>query len=167
MKTPEVPEPAPEARRFVRFAADGGRARCSHSFESMSYPRALAGRRVLVVDDDEMNQRLLCTLFQAEQCLVHRACSYDLATMLAWDLRPDIVLVKLEIERGRGLDLIARLRSLLAVHEVHVFGMTADTAGFSERVVLAAGCEARVVIPIDTRTLAQRLTDALAPTRHP
>jgi DNA-binding response OmpR family regulator len=71
----------------------------------------LAGRRVLVVDDDPQARTMLTKILQEEQAEVIAAASGDEAMALIAQSPPDLVLLDLMMPGMSGFEMVARLRA--------------------------------------------------------
>lgn len=102
-----------------------------------------AGRRILVVDDDEDVAAALRMLLRAEGYAVTLALSPDAAIAVVRDQPPDLVLAdyRLGPAMDSGLDVIRAVRSLLE-HLPPGVVMSADTSGtVTEAVATVDGVE--------------------------
>lgn len=114
----------------------------------------MAGDRVLVVEDEPTNLKLMQVLLSAEGFEVHAAANAEEALRLLPSLCPRAVLVDLGLPGMDGLELTRRIRRHRAV--------TAHAIISEERRALDAGCDACFTKPIDTRTFAARLREHIA-----
>ena len=122
----------------------------------------IAGLRVLIVDDDPVCARLLRAVLETEWCAVTIVTSLADAMQGVDGCRPEVVMVRLEVAHGAGLDLVKDLRAYTRLGRLALLGMTGNTTRYSECVALEAGCDALLVLPLDTRGLASTIADAMA-----
>ncbi len=130
---------------------------------STALPR-LDGRRVLLVEDQDVNRLLARLLLEANGATVYEAPSGPRA--LAWmaaNPAPDVVLMDIQMPGMSGLDVTRRIRALSdpARHSVPIVALTANAfRGDIER-YLAAGMNACLTKPFEEADLV-RLIDTLA-----
>ena len=67
--------------------------------------------------------------------------------------KPQVILLDLELPGMKGLDLIRKLKSDEATRDIHIIAVTAYPDRYTKADTLAAGCDAYLVKPINTRTL--------------
>ena len=117
--------------------------------------------RVLVVDDHELNLTLLQRVLELGGHDVIGAGSLGQAdTVLAEEL-PALIVLDLQLPDGNGLDLARRLKAQPETAHCIIVACTAEAMrGDAER-ALAAGCDAYVSKPIDTREFGALVDDLL------
>jgi len=108
--------------------------------------------KILLVEDNPLNRRLVRDLLAHHGHEVVEATDVDEARALLEVLEPDIVLVDLQLPGGSGEDVLQDIRGRAQGAELPVIVVTASAmAGEKER-LLAAGFDAYLSKPIDTRT---------------
>ena len=115
---------------------------------------ALAGRRVLYIDDNPSNLRLveqIMARFPAVELLT--AQEPLLGVELAEAHRPDLVLLDIQMEPLDGYGVLRRLRSRPALREVPVVAITAEATPRDVERALAAGFAQCVAKPFDVAQL--------------
>lgn len=129
---------------------DGGR--------SVRRAAAVNGRAsILVVEDDPASQLLATVILELEGYEVAVAASSDQAMRLIGVHRPDLILMDVRLSGEDGLALTRRLRADTLTASIPIVAVTAlAMSGDLERSI-AAGCDAYVVKPLDTRTFAGEL----------
>jgi CheY-like chemotaxis protein len=114
--------------------------------------------RVLLVEDNRLNQELVRDLLEAAQHEV--AVANDGAAfraLIAGGVRPDIVVMDILLPDGDGVGLLRWLRDRPAYDDVPVLAVTAQVlAGDAERFI-AAGFDAVIGKPIDTRRIVAEI----------
>jgi CheY-like chemotaxis protein len=80
--------------------------------------------------------------------------------------RPDVILVDLSLPGMDGLTLVLKLKADPETRAIPIVAVTAYADRFNERDVLAAGCDAYVVKPIDTRKLPRLISDVTEKHSH-
>lgn len=116
---------------------------------------------VLVVDDHELNLKLLQRVLELAGHDVVGASSLAGAEAALADQLPALIVLDLQLPDGDGLDLARRLKARPETAACVILACTADAMrGDAER-ALAAGCDAYVSKPIDTREFAALVDDLL------
>jgi two-component system cell cycle response regulator DivK len=111
--------------------------------------------RVLVVEDNPLNLELLQTVLGAAGFEVHSAADARAGLALAHRLRPDVVLMDVQLPEMDGLEATRALRADPVTAAIPVIAITAHVKKDDEERCLAAGCVRHVAKPIDTRALPQ------------
>jgi len=122
-------------------------------------------RRVLYIEDEALNQLLMQEIFRAcPQWTLSIADSGAQGLALARDLRPDLLLIDMNLPDVDGLSLIARIRSDPAIRGLPCIAVSADAMGEQIDAARAAGFDDYWTKPVDVRrvisALAQRLGEA-------
>jgi two-component system, cell cycle response regulator DivK len=125
-----------------------------------SQPRSNA---ILVVDDHELNLKLLTCVLELEGHDVIGATSLDDAHRAIKQEPPALVVLDLNLPDGDGLDLARAIKSD-GGSDCPVLACTGDALGEDRDRALKAGCDDYVTKPIDTRDFAQ-LVASLLPDR--
>ena len=110
-------------------------------------------RNVLIVDDNPMNMKLVCVLLTGEGYEVRTAADALEALDILKEWRPLLILMDIQLPGIDGLELTRRLKADSATDQIIIIGLTAYAMKGDEERILAAGCDAYIAKPIDTRTL--------------
>jgi CheY-like chemotaxis protein len=120
--------------------------------------------RVLVVDDHELNLKLLQRVLELGGHDVLTANSLSAADDLLARQLPALIVLDLQLPDGDGLDLARRLKGRPETASCVILACTAEAMqGDAER-ALAAGCDAYMSKPIDTREFSALVDELLRPT---
>jgi signal transduction histidine kinase len=110
--------------------------------------------RVLHIEDDPKNRRLVEKLLVAEGHEVVDACSGLEGIRLASERRPDLVLVDINIPDLDGYEVTLRLRGIPELRGVPIVAITAEG---DRQTSLAVGADGFISKPIDARRFAKTL----------
>lgn len=110
-------------------------------------------RNVLIVDDNPMNMKLVRVLLAGEGYDVRTAADALEALAILKEWRPLLILMDIQLPGIDGLELTRRLKADPATDRIIIIGLTAYAMKGDEERILAAGCDAYIAKPIDTRTL--------------
>jgi len=117
--------------------------------------------RVLVVDDHELNLKLLQRVLELGGHDVVTASSLGAAEEMLTRQLPALIVLDLQLPDGDGLDLARRLKATPQTASCVILACTAEAMqGDAER-ALAAGCDAYVSKPIDTREFSALVDELL------
>ncbi len=117
----------------------------------------MAGARVLIVDDNATNLKLVAYLMTANGYEVTTALGADAAIESIRDQRPDVILMDLQLPGTDGLALTRKLKAGPETREIIIVAVTAYAMTGDRERALAAGCDDYVTKPIDTRALPQTI----------
>ena len=114
-------------------------------------PLGLPGRRVLVVDDCELNLQMACRVLRAEGAQVQTASSGEqaLALLAAPGAAVDLVLLDLQMPSLDGFETARRLRQLPGGERPVVLALSADDGADLGPRLRAAGLDASLAKPLD------------------
>ncbi len=115
----------------------------------------MAGERVLVVDDNATNLKLIAYVMQASGYEVQTALDAEAALASIARLPPRVILMDLQMPGVDGLELTRRLKSDKATSEILIIAVTAYAMKGDQDKAFAAGCDDYITKPIDTRTLPE------------
>jgi CheY-like chemotaxis protein len=113
----------------------------------------MAGERILVVDDNELNLKLLRVALVAEGYDVATARNADEAMASLAQQRPRLILMDLQLPGTDGLTLTRQIKTSAATRDVPVVAVTSYAMTHDRERALAAGCDDYLTKPIDTRAL--------------
>ena len=116
----------------------------------------MTAARVLIVDDNELNLELASYLLAGDGMQVAKARHADEVLAQVQGLRPDLVLMDIQLPQIDGLELTRRLRADPAHQALVIIAFTAYAMKGDELKMLAGGCDGYISKPIDvTRFAAQ------------
>ncbi|HEX8446989.1 MAG TPA: response regulator [Sphingomonas sp.] len=105
-------------------------------------------KKVLIVEDNELNLKLFCDLLRAHN---YDACPVSdgrEALDKARSFRPDLVIMDIQLPHVSGLDLIAAMKADPDLRAIPIMAVTAYAAHGDEDRIRAAGAQAYVSKPI-------------------
>src|SRR4051812_18533864 len=113
----------------------------------------MAGERILIVDDNPTNLKLVTYLMQAQGYDVATALDADAAVAAIRAARPRLILMDLQLPGTDGLTLTRTLKADPETRDIIIVAVTAYAMKGDEDKAIAAGCDDYVTKPIDTRGL--------------
>ncbi len=112
-------------------------------------------KTILLVEDDETNRKLVRVVLAGRHYLIREAGSVEEALALLKDGKPDLMLFDIRLGDGSGLDLIRSVRADPSFDAVPAVAITAQAMKDDEGRFLAAGFDAYISKPVDTRRLPE------------
>jgi CheY-like chemotaxis protein len=110
--------------------------------------------RILVVEDNPLNRRLVEALLVHRGHKVLQASTVDEGRELLTGEPPDVVLLDIHIPGGGGELLLAEIRKSDVLARMPVVAVTASAMSGDRERLLALGFDAYLSKPIDTRSFA-------------
>lgn len=105
-------------------------------------------KRVMVVEDNELNLKLFCDLLRAHGFETSPVRDGREAVATARSFAPDLVIMDIQLPHVSGLDLIARMKGDPALRAIPVMAVTAYAGPEDESRIRAVGADAYVTKPI-------------------
>lgn len=124
--------------------------------------KPLHGKEVLLVEDNEMNQRVATAFLERFGLIVHLAVDGVEAIERVEMQRFDLVLMDVQMPRMDGLTATRELRKA-GFTKLPIIAMTAHASSEARAESLAAGMDEHISKPIDSRELYRTLVGLLAP----
>ena len=128
-----------------------------------SLPMAVRGARVLLVEDNEINQQVARELLEAASLSVTVASDGPEALRLLSRERFAITLMDIQMPGMDGLETTRRIRTQLHLTDMPIIAMTAHAMASDRAASLEAGMNDHVNKPIDPKELFDALTRWIAP----
>ena len=105
-------------------------------------------KKVLVVEDNELNLKLFCDLLRAHDYVPEPVRDGREAVDRARAFAPDLVIMDIQLPNVSGLELIETLKADEQLKPIPIMAVTAYAAKGDEERIRAAGAEAYVSKPI-------------------
>jgi CheY-like chemotaxis protein len=122
-----------------------------------------AARTILVVEDNPLNLELASELLRISGYRVVQARTAEEGIQLARAERPNLILLDVRLPGMDGLAAVRVLKRDADTQHIPTIAMTAQAMKGDEEAALAAGFDAYVTKPIDTRAFPQTVARWLAP----
>jgi two-component system cell cycle response regulator len=128
----------------------------------------MSRRKILIIEDNQMNLELTTDLLEANGFAVASAQTAEDGLRLARELTPDLVLMDFALPGMDGLSATKNLKTNPATSHLTVVGLTAHAMKGDEAIALAAGCDGYLTKPINTRTFVDTISGfiSMATARH-
>jgi two-component system cell cycle response regulator DivK len=119
-------------------------------------------RRILVVEDNELNRELLCDWLEGEGYQVASAVNLQQAFTAIQEQPPDAILLDVQLGDQDGLSIASWIRRQPALAQIPVIAVTAHAMMTEQDRIFQSGCNAYVPKPIDFKLLNKQLERWLA-----
>lgn len=108
----------------------------------------VATKRILIVEDNELNMKLLRDVLEAYGYTTITTGEGEAALTLARDNQPELILMDLQLPDISGFDAVRRLKDDQQTRAIPIVAVTAFAMAGDERKALTSGCDAYVAKPI-------------------
>ncbi len=115
-------------------------------------------KRVLVVEDNELNLKLFCDLLRAHEYVTEGVRDGREAVARARAFAPNLIVTDIQLPHLSGYDLILQFKADEALRDIPIMAVTAYAGREDEERIRAAGADAYVSKPISL----MRFVDAVA-----
>ncbi|WP_445191062.1 response regulator [Sphingomonas sp. Tas61C01] len=105
-------------------------------------------KRVLVVEDNELNLKLFCDLLRAHEYTAEPVRDGREAVDRARDFKPDLIIMDIQMPHVTGYELILELKADPTLKSIPVMAVTAYAGREDEERIRAAGADTYVSKPI-------------------
>jgi len=105
-------------------------------------------KRVLVVEDNELNLKLFCDLLRAHDFTAEPVNDGREAVARARSFAPDLVVMDIQLPHVSGLELIGQMKADPGLRVIPIMAVTAYAGHDDEERIRAAGANAYVSKPI-------------------
>ena len=117
---------------------------------------------VLVVEDSDAIRAAFTILLEESGYAVATAATGAEAVRLAAERAPDLVLLDLGLPDIPGLDVLRRIKANPATARIPVVALTGRDDPADRAALMAAGCAAYLVKPVDTQQLIRSIPGYIA-----
>jgi two-component system cell cycle response regulator/two-component system cell cycle response regulator DivK len=121
----------------------------------------MAGKNILLVEDNEVNRRLAGFLLRSHGYEVREATTAVAAFEMVDKERPDLIVMDIQLPGMDGLQATRQLKEQPSTAEIPVIAVTSYAMKGDREKALAAGCAGYVTKPIDKNTFIQAVAAQL------
>lgn len=119
-------------------------------------------RRILVVEDNALNMKLVHTLLRLEGYEVLEAATGEQALDVAERERPDLILMDIQLPGIDGLEACRRMKRNPTTAAIPIVALTSHAMPGDEEKAREADCTGYVTKPIDTLSICDVIAGFLA-----
>jgi two-component system, cell cycle response regulator DivK len=121
----------------------------------------MANELILIVEDNEKNRKLARDVLAHRGYRVAEAETGEDGVRLAGELRPDLVLMDIQLTGMNGLEALRQLRSDPATREIPVMAVSASAMTHDRQKIMAAGFDGYQSKPISVRPFVEAVEQLL------
>jgi CheY-like chemotaxis protein len=121
----------------------------------------MAGKKILLVEDNPVNRRLAVFLLRAHGYEVREATTAMEAFEILQTDQPDLIVMDIQLPGMDGLEITRKLKEQPATADIPVIAVTSYAMKGDREKALAAGCVGYVTKPIDKNTFIQEVAARL------
>ncbi|MGH6614743.1 response regulator [Sphingomonas sp.] len=118
-------------------------------------------KRVLVVEDNELNLKLFCDLLRAHEFVTEGVHDGREAVARAHEFAPDLIVMDIQLPHVSGYELIGQLKADEALKTIPIMAVTAYAGREDEERIRAVGADAYVSKPISLARFIDEVTALL------
>ena len=105
-------------------------------------------KRILVVEDNDLNRKLFCDVLKANGFEVEPVADGELAANAARAFAPDLVIMDIQLPNISGIDLIAAFKKDVSLRDAPILAVTAYAGKGDEERIRDAGAEGYLSKPV-------------------
>jgi len=117
--------------------------------------------KILIVEDNPLNMRLLEMVLRAKSYTLLKATNGEEALDMAMREQPDLIIMDIQLPRMSGLEVTRKLRETPTFSHTPIIGVTAYAMKGDKERVIESGCDAYLSKPINTRELPEMIAGML------
>jgi len=117
----------------------------------------MTGKKILVIEDNELNLKLVRTLLELADFSVLEALDAEQGINIARRELPDIILMDIQLPGLDGLSATRMIKKDPLLQYIPVIAVTSFAMESDSKKALEAGCVGHISKPIDTRRFANEV----------
>ncbi len=121
-------------------------------------------KKILIIEDDNLNMKLVRTILQLEEYRVLEASDAESGILLARDERPDLILMDIQLPGMNGITAARTLREQDEFEQIPIIAISSYAMRADIKAAMDAGFEDYITKPIDMETFPQVIAQCLAVT---
>jgi CheY-like chemotaxis protein len=121
----------------------------------------MSNERILVVDDNPTNLKLVSDLLGWSGYQISNAMDAERALEVIRQTTPDLILMDIGLPGMDGLTLTRKLKADDTTKHIRIIALTAFAMKGDEQKALDAGCDGYISKPIDTRNMPDQVARCL------
>jgi CheY-like chemotaxis protein len=118
--------------------------------------------KILVIEDDPTSLKLAGDVLQMSGHVVALATSADQAITSIRAIKPDVILLDLQLPAIKGLAVARQCKDEVSSRDIPIIAVTAFPLDYAKDDAIKAGCDAYILKPINTRTLSGQIASVVA-----
>jgi two-component system, cell cycle response regulator DivK len=118
-------------------------------------------KRILVVEDQDDNRRILRDLLTASGYELIEAVDGEQGVTAAQQERPDLILMDIQLPGIDGYEVTRRIKANEALRHIPIIAVTSYALSGDDQKAFEAGCDAYVTKPFSPRGLLAKIREYL------
>jgi CheY-like chemotaxis protein len=123
----------------------------------------MSAKRILVVEDIEMNRKVVRIVLKAKGYEVLEATNAEEALAILQAEPPDLILMDIALPGIGGADLTRQIKASPQWRHLPIIALTASAMKGDREQFLNAGCDDYISKPVDTRALVELVAQYVSP----
>jgi two-component system cell cycle response regulator DivK len=119
--------------------------------------KGMAGKKILLVEDNPVNRRLAQFLLRSQGYEVREATTAQEAFDILKTERPDLIVMDIQLPGMDGLEATRKIKEQPSTADIPVVAVTSYAMKGDREKALAAGCAGYVTKPIDKDTFVREV----------
>jgi CheY-like chemotaxis protein len=119
----------------------------------------MENKTILVVEDNELNMKLVRSLLQLENYQIIEADNAEKGIQLARDHHPDLILMDIQLPGMDGLKATEVISNDANLKDIPIVALTSYAMEGDKEKALAAGCVGYISKPIETRYFSETIVE--------
>ena len=117
--------------------------------------------KILVVEDNDRNRRLIRIVLKAKGYEVIEAVTAEEAIVQLNNEKIDLILMDIQLPQMDGLELTQKIKKHPDTKEIPIIALTAYAMKGDRETFLTAGCDSYIGKPVDTQELPKIVAEFL------
>ena len=118
--------------------------------------------RILVVDDNPTNLKLVSDVLEFEDYEIFKAVDAEEAQVVLADVLPELILMDIGLPGMDGLTLTRQLKADERTRRIRIVALTAFAMKGDDQKAFDAGCDGYITKPINTRSFPDQVAALLS-----
>lgn len=118
----------------------------------------MKGKKILVIEDNELNLKLVRTLLELADFTVLEADNAERGISLAREQNPDLILMDIQLPGQDGLSATKDILTDAQLKHIPVVAVTSFAMEGDKEKAINAGCAGYISKPINTRNFVNEVT---------
>jgi CheY-like chemotaxis protein len=121
----------------------------------------MANELILIIEDNEKNRKLVRDVLAFKGYRLAEAETGEEGVRLARELRPDLVLMDIQLPGISGIEALGQIRADAAIGQTPVIAVTASAMTHDRQKIMAAGFDAYQSKPINVKDFLAAVREIL------
>lgn len=132
-----------------------------YNVSSISRFGSIMTNKILIVEDNDLNQKLFQDLLEAKGYVVFNVMDGALAIDAVHNIKPDLIVMDIQLPNISGIDLTKWIKQDPNTAHIPILAVTAFAMRRDEKRVLDSGCDAYMSKPISITPFLQKISELI------